>query len=156
MIAHEASHVYIHQYGTMVPLGQSSVIGEAFGDMTGEVAEYYALTELGWPSQRAMPDYLFGADVKKGVEDAERNLCEPRSDGISIDHMDDFDPNRKPHHNAGILNKAFCLLSKKDGWDPLSAYEVFYYTATAWKREETFREYRQFSRPGSSYPWPFC
>ena len=51
-------------------------------------------------------------------------MCEPRRDGRSIDHQRDFKL-MDNHYSSGVYNKAFCMLAKTDGWNALSAFEVF-------------------------------
>jgi Zn-dependent metalloprotease len=49
---------------------------------------------------------------------------DPIKDGISIDHLKDFNETLDLHYVAGISNKAFYLLATSPGWDIHKAFDV--------------------------------
>jgi pseudolysin/vibriolysin len=115
VIAHEVSHGYTTDNSNLIyNKNHSGGMNEAFSDMAGEAAKFYA---------NGSNDFLVGAQITKSMP-ALRYMCEPRRDGRSIDHQRDFKP-MDNHYSSGVYNKAFCTLAKSDGWNALSAFEVF-------------------------------
>lgn len=115
VIAHEVSHGYTGDNSRLIyNSNHSGGMNEAFSDMAGEAAKFYA---------NGSNDFLVGAEITKTMP-ALRYLCEPRRDGRSIDHQRDFRL-MDNHYSSGVYNKAFCTLAKTGGWNALSAFEVF-------------------------------
>ncbi|HEY4144004.1 M4 family metallopeptidase [Pinirhizobacter sp.] len=115
VIAHEVSHGYTADNSRLIyNSDHSGGMNEAFSDMAGEAAKFYA---------NGSNDFLVGAEITK-TEPALRYMCEPGRDGRSIDHQRDFKPMNN-HYSSGVYNKAFCTLAKTEGWNALSAFEVF-------------------------------
>ncbi|WP_250633843.1 M4 family metallopeptidase [Pinirhizobacter soli] len=115
VIAHEVSHGYTTDNSNLIyNSNHSGGMNEAFSDMAGEAAKFYA---------NGSNDFLVGAEITKTTP-ALRYMCEPRRDGRSIDHQRDFKP-MENHFSSGVYNKAFCTLAKTEGWNALSAFEAF-------------------------------
>jgi vibriolysin len=115
VIAHEVSHGYTGDNSRLIYNdNHSGGMNEAFSDMAGEAAKFYA---------NGSNDFLVGAEITKTTP-ALRYLCEPRRDGRSIDHQRDFRL-MDNHYSSGVYNKAFCTLAKTGGWNALSAFKVF-------------------------------
>lgn len=115
VIAHEVSHGYTDDNSRLIyNSNHSGGMNEAFSDMAGEAAKFYA---------NGSNDFLVGAEITKTTP-ALRYMCEPRRDGRSIDHQRDF-KSMNNHYSSGVYNKAFCTLAKTEGWNALSAFEAF-------------------------------
>lgn len=113
--SHEVSHGFTEQNSNLTYSGQSGGINEAFSDMAGEAAEFYA---------RGSNDWLVGAEIFKG-SGALRYMCNPTQDGVSIDNAANWTSTMDVHYSSGVYNKAFCTLAKKTGWDTAKAFRVF-------------------------------
>ena len=130
VIAHEVSHGFTEQQSNLLYLDQSGGMNEAFSDMAGEAAKWF---------DQGKTDYLVGARIFKKPDEALRYMCEPSRDGNSIDHLSKYRSGIDVHHSSGIYNKAFCSLSKSNGWDPEKAFKVFARANSLyWKANETF------------------
>lgn len=116
MVAHEVSHGFTEQNSNLGYLGESGGINEAFSDMAGEAAEFYA---------RGANDFEVGADVCKAANGALRYLYDPPKDGRSIDNASDYTPGMDVHFSSGVFNKAFYLLATTEGWGIRKAFDVF-------------------------------
>ena len=79
--SHEVSHGYTEQNSGLTYSGQSGGINEAFSDMAGEAAEYF---------MHGSNDFLVGEQIFKAPGEALRYMANPPQDGISIDHVDDY------------------------------------------------------------------
>jgi Zn-dependent metalloprotease len=125
--AHEVSHGFTEQNSGLVYSAQSGGMNEAFSDMAGEAAEYYAL---------GANDWLVGADIYK-TGTALRYVCTPTLDGRSIDNAANYTSSLDVHNSSGVYNKAFCTLAKTSGWNTRKAFEVMalandvYWTASS-------------------------
>ncbi len=115
IVAHEVSHGFTEQNSNLIYTGQPGGINEAFSDMAGEAAEFYA---------RGHNDFLVGEEILK-ADGALRYMKEPTADGVSIDHADDYEDGMDVHLSSGVFNRAFYLLTNSQGWDIRSAFEVF-------------------------------
>lgn len=130
VVAHEVSHGFTEQNsGLIYNTLHSGGMNEAFSDMAGEAAEYYL---------KGNNDFLAGADILKGPG-ALRYFEDPTVDGSSIGHASDFRPGMNNHFSSGVYNRAFYLLSNREGWDPRKAFSAM---ATAnqnyWTPSSTF------------------
>jgi pseudolysin/vibriolysin len=130
VIAHEVSHGFTEQNSGLLYYSQSGGMNEAFSDIAGEAAEWF---------DQGKNDYLVGSDIFKKLDGALRYMCEPSRDGNSIDHLSKYRNGTEVHYSSGIYNKAFCSLSKSDGWDPEKAFKAFARANSLyWKANETF------------------
>lgn len=112
---HEVSHGYTEQQSGLIYDNQPGGINEAFSDMAGEAAEYF---------MNGSNDFLVGAQIFKG-NGALRYMADPPQDGLSIDHVDDYNDNVNVHYSSGIYNKAFYTLATSSGWNTQKAFQVF-------------------------------
>jgi hypothetical protein len=109
----------------LVYLQQSGAINESFSDMAGEATEYYFVQKFGKPFTRPVPDMQVGADIVKQAGTALRYMCNPPQDGNSIGNANDYHDGLDVHYASGVFNKAFCLLSQRNGWNVKMAFDVF-------------------------------
>ena len=127
--AHEVAHGYTEQNANLIYADQSGGINEAFSDMAGEAAEYYL---------KGAVDWLVGASIMKSRE-ALRYFATPSSDGVSIDHADQYFNGLDVHYSSGVYNRAFYLIATDAGYDVRSAFEIFAYANKYfWTESETF------------------
>lgn len=113
--AHEVSHGFTEQNSGLVYSGQSGGMNEAFSDMAGEAAEYYA--------RNGVNDWLVGSDIFKSTG-ALRYFADPTRDGRSIDNASKYTSGLDVHYSSGVYNKAFYTLAKTAGWNTRKAFEV--------------------------------
>jgi Zn-dependent metalloprotease len=125
--AHEVSHGFTEQNSNLVYSKQSGGMNEAFSDMSGEAAEFFA---------RGSNDWLVGAEIFKATG-ALRYFANPTQDGRSIDHVSKYTDSMDVHYSSGIYNKAFYTLARTTGWDVKKAFQVMahandvYWTSTS-------------------------
>ncbi|UXH80912.1 M4 family metallopeptidase [Roseateles amylovorans] len=112
--AHEVSHGFTEQNSGLVYSGQSGGMNEAFSDMAGEAAEYYA---------RGTNDWLVGSEIFKSTG-ALRYFADPTRDGRSIGNAANYTSGMDVHYSSGVFNKAFYLLATSTGWNTRKAFEV--------------------------------
>lgn len=141
VMAHEVAHGFTEQNSGLVYRNESGGMNEAFSDMAGEAAEYWFAQNRGQMfSGRTMPDLETGADIFKTPGRALRYLCDPPRDGRSVGHIRDYRSGMDVHYSSGIYNKAFCILSKRSGWNVKKAFDVFVVANQHyWVPNETFR-----------------
>ncbi len=113
--AHEVSHGFTEQNSGLVYSGQSGGMNEAFSDMAGEAAEYYA--------RNGVNDWLVGTEIFKS-SGALRYFADPTRDGRSIDNASKYTSGLDVHYSSGVYNKAFYTLAKTAGWNTRKAFEV--------------------------------
>ena len=100
VVAHEIHHGFTEKHSNLKYEQFSGGLNESFSDVAGVLAEFYVNDPGG--------AYLIGEDVvKEGV--SLRSVCDPRSDGHSIDHALDYHSLVDPHLSSGIGNRVFCL-----------------------------------------------
>lgn len=117
VVGHEIGHGFTERFSKLRIGGQSGGIYEAFSDMSGEAAEYFATGRT---------DFMFGDElVKEAGKLVLRDLCQPRRDGNSIEHRGDYVRGMNVSFSSGVYNKAFCVLAKTPGWTPKQAFQVF-------------------------------
>ena len=116
---HEVSHGFTEQHSGLIYQHQSGGINEAFSDMAGITAVYFNT------GAATSGDYRIGESIFKAPNQALRYMCNPPQDGGSIDSAKNYTDSMDVHYTSGVFNKAFCLLSKKPGWDIRKAFEVF-------------------------------
>lgn len=130
VVGHEVSHGFTEQNSGLIYNSlHSGGMNEAFSDIAGEAAEYYL---------KGSNDFLVGAEIIKG-DGAHRYFEDPTRDGSSIGHARDFRPGMDNHYSSGVYNRAFYLLSHREGWDIRKAFTAM---ATAnqnyWTPSSTF------------------
>ena len=118
VVAHEVAHGVTEQNSGLEYIDQSGGINEAYSDIAGEAAEYYANGQVDW---------LVGADVMRGKAKALRYFADPAKDKGSIGNAADYYDGIDVHYSSGVFNRAYYLLANTAGWDPKKAFEVFYY-----------------------------
>lgn len=127
--AHEVSHGFTEQNSNLVYSAQSGGMNEAFSDISGEAAEYYA---------RGSNDWMVGAEIFKSTG-ALRYMEDPTRDGRSIGHASDYTSGMNVHYSSGVFNRAFYLLANTAGWDTRKAFDPFVLAnQTYWTRNSTF------------------
>ncbi len=127
--AHEVSHGFTEQNSGLIYTNMSGGMNEAFSDMAGEAAEFYA---------RGSNDWLVGAEiVKNGV--ASRYFEDPTKDGKSIGHASKYTPGLNTHYSSGVYNRAYYNLAKTVGWDTKKAFQVMAHANDIyWTTNSTF------------------
>ena len=127
--AHEVSHGFTEQNSGLVYKNQSGGMNEAFSDMAGEAADFFL---------RRNTDFVTGDDIKKNRRPL-RSLRNPRSDGRSIDNINQYRNGMDVHFSSGVYNKAFFNLATTNGWDIPTAFRVFAQANMAyWTPNSTF------------------
>lgn len=114
--AHEIAHGFTEFNSGLIYREQSGGINEAFSDMAGEAAEYYA---------KGKNDFNIGADIFKKAGAALRYMKNPSKDGKSIDHVAIYTKTMDVHYSSGIYNRVFYVLATKPGWTTRKAFDVF-------------------------------
>ena len=100
VVAHEINHGFTEKHSNLEYWMAPGGLNESFSDIAGALVEYYIGDDGG--------AFLIGEDVvKEGV--SLRSMCDPHSDGHSIDWALDIYHESDPHYTSGISNKAFCL-----------------------------------------------
>jgi len=113
LVSHEVSHGFTEQNSGLIASDlHAGGINEAFSDMAGEAAEYYL---------KGSNDFVVGAEVYKR-DGALRYFEDPTRDGRSIGHARDLRPGMNSHYSSGVYNRAFYLLSHREGWDTRMAF----------------------------------
>lgn len=106
VVAHEIAHGYTaigSNTAKQMTNGQAGAINESFSDIAGAAAEHFLGTNQ---------DVNYQDDWKSNEESfinpgALRYFDEPTEDGVSIDHIRDYEQNTPIHYAAGLFNKAF-------------------------------------------------
>lgn len=123
VVSHEVSHGFTEFNSNLAYEKQSGGINEAFSDMAGEAAEYYANKNK---PEAERNDWLVGDAIVKGPKgQALRYFEDPTRDGASIGHARDYYDGLDVHLSSGVYNRAFYLLAHKPTWDIRKAFEVF-------------------------------
>ncbi len=126
---HEVSHGFTQFNSNLNYYGQSGGINEAFSDIAGEAGEYF------W---KGAVDWFVGSDIFKSG-DGLRYFEDPTRDGRSIGHASDYFEGMDVHYSSGVFNRAYYLLSNKEGWDPRKAFDVFVLANQAyWMPDSSF------------------
>jgi Zn-dependent metalloprotease len=130
MIAHEVSHGFTDEHSNLIYNEQSGGMNEAFSDIAGTAAKYYA---------RGITDWYYGAELVKDTTKSLRYMNNPPLDGKSIDHAADYVVGMDEHDSSGVYNKAFYLLATSNGWDIKKAFDVMVNAnRTYWTPSSTF------------------
>lgn len=100
VVGHEYTHAITEATGGPA-FGNTQAGGsnESFSDIFGTMIEFF------WGVN---PDYLLAEDINGAI----RNMANPRSDGVSIDHLSQFFNGMDPHFSSGLQNVTFFLLSE--------------------------------------------
>lgn len=127
--AHEVSHGFTEQNSGLQYSGMSGGMNEAYSDMAGEAAEYFA---------RGSNDFKVGADITKGNSPL-RWMDQPSRDGRSIDNASQYTSGMDVHYSSGVYNRAFYLLARSSTWNTEKAFKVFMRANDLyWNATETF------------------
>lgn len=116
VVAHEVSHGFTEQNSGLIYAGQSGGMNEAFSDIAGEAAEYFAT---------GSNDFKVGETIFKEPGKALRYMEDPTLDGRSIDHASKYYSGLGVHYSSGVYNRAFHLLATTEGWDVEKAFKAF-------------------------------
>jgi Zn-dependent metalloprotease len=120
VVAHESAHAVTDCTSALVYQDESGALNEAFSDMMGNSAEFFA-NELNATNcvraalQSSCADWLIGEDVYLPADDQPgfRNMSDPAEDG-DPDHYSERQigggDNGGVHSNSGIPNHAYYLL----------------------------------------------
>ena len=128
---HEVSHGFTDFNSDLIYSSESGGMNEAFSDIAGEAGEYYWRGEVDW---------FIGGDIMKNG-DGLRYFEDPTLDGRSIGHYDDYVEGMDVHYSSGIFNRAYYLLSNKEGWNPRKAFDIFVLANQVyWMPDSTFEE----------------
>jgi vibriolysin len=129
VVGHELNHGFTDFHSNLVYAKQSGGLNESFSDIAGAMVEFYR------EGDRA--DFLVGEDIMIGDRPL-RDMCDPPSDGASIDHVSDywqggqFPDAMDPHFSSGVGNKAFCLAVGRSMARGATAVESVRRIGTAW------------------------
>lgn len=113
VVAHESTHAVTDCTSALVYQDESGALNEAFSDMMGNSAEFFAASSGRDPT--VSPDWLIGEDVylAASVQPGFRNMSDPAEDG-DPDHYSERQigggDNGGVHTNSGIANHAYYLL----------------------------------------------
>jgi bacillolysin len=113
VVSHEHTHGITDCTSDLVYQDESGALNEAFSDMLGDSAEYYAQANARDPA--VTPDWFIGEDVYVPLDAVVgfRNMADPREDD-DPDHYSERqiggDDNGGVHSNSGIPNHAYYLL----------------------------------------------
>jgi vibriolysin len=127
VVAHEILHGFTEHHASLVFKGQAGALSESFSDVAGVAVSYFLNGRYS-----TEPGFRIGADVVRGGEGALRDLCEPRRDGRSIDHADDYRPGMFIHAASGVPNKAFCVAAHALSGGEAATAEGVRRAARAW------------------------
>lgn len=134
-VGHEICHGFTEQHSNLAYYSQSGGLNEAFSDMAGIAAEYYAFGET---------KFLVGLGDVIAEGEALRYMDQPSKDckggkpgnWCSIDHMSQYDDYLNVHFSSGIFNRVYYLLATTPDWNARKAFDVMvqanmhYWTAT--------------------------
>jgi len=127
--AHEVSHGFTEQNSGLIYDGMSGGMNEAFSDMAGEAAKYFAL---------GTNDFKVGTDIFKATG-ALRYMYNPPLDGASINNASKMTSTLDPHYSSGVYNLAFYKLATTAGWNTKMAFQVMAHANDLyWTPESTF------------------
>lgn len=111
VVAHEINHGFTESHSNLIYQDQSGGLNESFSDIAG-VATSFASNQTG-------ATLLIGDRVIR-TGGFLRNMCDPKADGRSIDHVRNYIPGIDVHYSSGIPNKVFCRFARRlaSGGDP--------------------------------------
>lgn len=109
IVAHELAHGVTEYSAGLLYTGESGGLNEATSDILGTGLEWY----LSGRVADAPPfDWKIGEDTWTPFRsgDALRDMRAPRTDGVSLDHYEDYQRGTPVHFSSGIANRFFHLL----------------------------------------------
>ncbi|HEU5057700.1 MAG TPA: M4 family metallopeptidase [Kofleriaceae bacterium] len=101
IVGHEINHGFTEFHSGLEYEEESGGLNESFSDVAGAIAEFY--------DEGDEADFEIGEDLYSGAGWALRYMCEPTTDGYSIDSASDYREGAEVHSSSGIGNRAFCL-----------------------------------------------
>ena len=139
-VAHEISHGFTEQHSDLEYYGQAGGLNEAYSDIAGIAAEFYAYGKtdylVGWGDVKAEGKAL--RYMEQPSKDCEgKNVDENGVKQCSIDTVDQYYDGMDPHYSSGIFNRVYYVLANSDGWDARKAFDVMvkanmhYWTSSA-------------------------
>lgn len=141
VVAHEINHGFTEYHSNLIYDAQSGGLNESFSDIAGAATSF--------ASNQPGAKLLIGDKVIRSGGFL-RNMCDPKADGVSIDHVNNYRTGIDVHFSSGIPNKVFCRFARRlaSGGDPTSpetrdsvikAAKVFFRANdTKWTTNSTF------------------
>lgn len=139
-VAHEIGHGFTEHHANLQYSRHSGGINEAFSDMAGIAAEYYAFGKT---------EFLVGNGDVKAEGKALRYMDKPSKDceggqpgnGCSIDHIDEYYSGLDVHYSSGIFNRVYYNLANTPDWNAKKAFDVMVQAnAHYWTSRTTFAD----------------
>ncbi|EAR10568.1 PKD domain-containing protein [Reinekea blandensis] len=125
IVAHEIAHGFTYGVGTeykkWMSKFEAGALNESFSDMAGQAAEFYLYGSNTWQT---------GQETNRNGTPA-RYLDRPSLDGVSVEHIDDYNRGVPPHYASGLFNKVFYTLAtskmtaRPTPWNTRYAFELF-------------------------------
>lgn len=122
-VGHEICHGFTEQHSDLAYYAQSGGLNEAFSDMAGIAAEYYAYGEtkflVGWGDVKAENEALRYMDMPS-------KDCKGGTPGknCSIDNIKQYKDGINVHNSSGVFNRAYYNLANTPGWNARKAFDV--------------------------------
>lgn len=104
VVGHEWAHMVTWSSAELRYANQPGGLNESTSDIFGTMIEFQA------NNPEDPGDYLI-AEKGGNPRGFNRNMCDPPSDGNSIDHVSGYYDQMNVHFSSGIGNKVFCLLA---------------------------------------------
>jgi len=122
-VAHEINHGFTEQHSDLNYYSQSGGLNEAFSDMAGIAAEFYAYGHT---------EFLVGLGDVKAEGKSLRYMDKPSKDcGLrepgnrcSIDTISQYRYGLDVHYSSGLFNHVYYVLANTSGWDAKKAFDV--------------------------------
>ncbi|MGQ3890584.1 M4 family metallopeptidase [Legionella sp. CNM-4043-24] len=139
-VAHEINHGFTEQHSNLRYRSQSGGLNEAFSDIAGIAAEFYAYGST---------NFLVGLGDVKAKDKALRYMdqpskdCEGREPGYycSIDTFSQYYEGLNVHYSSGLFNRVYYLLAHTPGWDAKKAFDVMVEAnINHWRSSTSFSE----------------
>ncbi|MFY1826782.1 M4 family metallopeptidase [Myxococcus fulvus] len=107
---HELTHAVTERESNLIYSGQSGGLNEALSDTFAAICQSWASGT--WSTTPAI--WMIGEQVwtPNTQNDALRYMDDPKKDGVSLDHLNDYTSSTDVHYSSGIPNLAFALLAK--------------------------------------------
>lgn len=139
-VAHEINHGFTEQHSNLNYYSQSGGLNEAFSDMAGIAAEFYAYGSTG---------FLVGYGDVKAKGKALRYMAKPSKDcgkrkpgnNCSIDTISQYRSGLDVHYSSGVFNRVYYVLANTPGWDAKKAFDVMVEAnINYWRSNSNFKE----------------